>query len=149
MKEADHNALPTSQSLLITLRNIGRSPSDSIDEIRRIAEAQARVLREALPGSTRQLPERISSMFPTIRVEYVSGLPAGGLAYWAGHRWHIHVRAEDTADERAFTLLYHLKHIIDHPVRQRINNVIGKDWDELAAYFAQQVLQHKPLGATP
>lgn len=108
--------------------------------MRRIADTQARALRAALLGPTHQLPDYLSKMFPSIRVEPTPSLPVAGISYWAEHRWHIHVRATDSANERAFTVLHQLKHIIDHPLKQRPTQFTGAEWESLADYFAQQVV---------
>lgn len=146
-EETNQIILPTSHPLLTVLRDISRNHPDSMDGMRRVAEAQARVLREALLGPTRHFPEYISKMFPSIRVEHVTDLPAAGIAYWAEHRWHIHIRTTDSPEERTFTVLHQLKSIIDHPLRLQTAKFTAANWDSLANHFAQQVLapRGKPI----
>ncbi|WP_131732916.1 hypothetical protein [Actinomadura formosensis] len=108
--------------------------------MRHVAEAQARVLRGALPGPARQFPDYMPDMFSNITVEYIADLPAAGLSFWNGHRWHIHVRKDDPDDERAFTLLHQIKRIIDHPLQRQTTRFTEADWHALADHFAHQVL---------
>ncbi|URM93994.1 hypothetical protein LUW76_06435 [Actinomadura madurae] len=140
MTASKQNTLPASGSFLTILRKIDRKPADSIESMQRIAEAQASVLREALLGPICQLPDYLPNMLPSITVEYVGTLPVAGLSYWGEHRWHIHIRKDDPAEERAFTALYHLKRIIDHPLRRQTSRFTETDWDALARYFAERVL---------
>jgi hypothetical protein len=130
--------------LLTALRDLGRMPSHSMDDMRRIAKAQVETLRQGLPEQLHQIPARISSLIPSITVEVVAGLPVPGVAYWADHRWHIHVRQEDPADVRAFTTLYQLKRIIDQPLRRQPGPFTDTDWDALAATFARHALTANP-----
>lgn len=126
--------------LLTRLRNLGREPASSIEELRRIAAAQASVLKEALSGPVHQLPAYITTLIPSVIVEYVAQLPVAGLAYWADRHWHIHVRKEDPADAQILTVLYQLKRIIDHPLGQRLHTLTEEERNELAEYFARQVV---------
>jgi hypothetical protein len=109
--------------------------------MRRIATGQAHVLREALAGAIHKLPARISVLIPSIVVKHVARLPAAGIAYWANHRWHIHLRKEDPAHVKTFTVLWHLKRIVDHPLRKERGEVGEPEWDALASYFANTVLE--------
>lgn len=140
MKVTNQNALPIPGSLLTTLRDIERSPADSMEDMRRIAEVQANTLRSALFGPIHQLPDYVSKMFPSITVEHVTDVPIAGVSYWSGQRWHIHVRRSDAAKERAFTILHQLKRIIDDPLRRQTKRFTESDWDALADCFARQVL---------
>lgn len=140
MMTTNQNTLNASRSLLTTLRHIGHAPASSMEGMRRNTEAQACALREAFLGPAHHLPDYLSRMFPTIRVEHVTDLPVAGISYWAGHHWHIHVRSTDAPEERTFTVLHQLKHIIDRPLRRRSPQFSDQDWESLANYFAHQVL---------
>ncbi|UJV42770.1 hypothetical protein CVT30_25630 [Streptomyces sp. AMCC400023] len=111
--------------------------------MRRIATQQARLLRELLPGPTRQASADLANLIPSIVVESVARLPVPGITYWANRHWHIHVREDDSADERAFTVLHQLKHIIDHPIRRVTTAFSDADWDALAKQFACVALVHE------
>ncbi|MFM9590293.1 ImmA/IrrE family metallo-endopeptidase [Streptomyces scabiei] len=115
--------------------------------MRRIAAQQAGLLRELLPGPTRQTSIHLASLIPSIVVESVARLPVPGITYWANRHWHIHVREDDSADERAFTVLHQLKHIIDHPLRRAMTAFSDADWDALAKYFACHALVCEPIAA--
>ena len=131
------DAVPTtSPGALTALRDLGREPTSSMGAMRHIAAQQAGLLRELLPGPTRQASAHLTSLVPSIVVESVARLPVAGITYWANRHWHIHVRGDDSADERAFTVLHQLKHIIDHPIRRATTAFSNADWDALAKHFA-------------
>lgn len=133
--------VPTaSPGALTALRDLGREPASSMAAMRRIAVQQAKLLRELLPGPAQQATANLTSLIPNIVVESIARLPVPGITYWAKHRWHIHVREGDSSDERAFTVLHQLKHIIDHPIRRATTTFSSADWDALAKYFACRVL---------
>ncbi|MBB5935422.1 ImmA/IrrE family metallo-endopeptidase [Streptomyces zagrosensis] len=113
--------------------------------MRRIAAQQAGLLRELLPGPTRQASTHLTNLFPSIVVESVARLPVPGITYWANRHWHIYVREDDSTDERAFTVLHQLKHIIDHPLRRATTAFGDADLDALAKHFARQVLICEPI----
>lgn len=143
------DSVPTSSSsLLATLRDLGREPTTSLEAMRRVAAAQAHILRQAVPGSLHEIPEDISALIPSIFVEYVADLPAAGISYWANDRWHIHIRKEDPVDTQAFTVLHQLKRIIDHPLRQKDDSLSEPEWSFLADYFADQVMSSEPQPAS-
>lgn len=140
------DAIPnTSPGALAALRDLGREPASSVEAMRDIAAQQAGLLRELLPGPARQASTHLISIIPGIVVESVAGLPVSGITYWANRRWHIHVREDDSVDDRAFTVLHQLKHIIDHPIRRATTAFSGADWDALAKYFACVALTCEPV----
>jgi hypothetical protein len=148
MKVTNQNVLPIPGSLLTALRDIERKPAESMEDMRRITQAQARALRAALLGPAHQLPGYLSRMLPAIRVGQVTDLPVSGISYWTEHHWHIHVRSNDTPEERAFTVLHQLKRIIDNPLRRQTKRFTEADWDSLTDYFARQVLLSNSAEAT-
>ncbi|MFC7024587.1 hypothetical protein ACFQHV_15705 [Promicromonospora thailandica] len=109
--------------------------------MRRIASGQAHLLREALAGAIHKLPARISVLIPSIVVVQVARLPAEGITYWANHRWHIHLREEDPAHVKTFTVLWHLKRIVDHPLRKKRSELGEPEWDALASHFANVAME--------
>ncbi|WP_218779603.1 hypothetical protein, partial [Streptomyces scabiei] len=136
MNTARDTAPTTSPGALAALRDLGREPASSMEAMRRIAAQQAGLLRELLPGPARQASTHLTSLVPNIVVESVARLPVAGITYRANRHWHIHVREDDSADERAFSVLHQLKHIIDHPIRRATTAFGSADWDALAKYFA-------------
>lgn len=135
----------TSTGTLAALRNLGRRPAKSMNAMRHIASRQADLLGRLLPGTTRQVSAHVTSLIPTVVVESVARLPVPGITFWANRRWHIHVREDDSANERAFTVLHQLKHIIDHPIRRASTTFSDADWDSLARHFACQVLAREAI----
>ncbi|WP_406158233.1 hypothetical protein [Streptomyces canus] len=148
MKTARDTTPTVSPGALAALRDLGREPASSVAAMRRIATQQARLFRELLPGPTRQASADLTNLIPSIVVESVPRLPVPGITYWANRHWHIHVREDDSADERAFTVLHQLKHIIDHPIRRATTAFSGADWDALAKHFACVVLACEPMVAS-
>lgn len=140
MNTAKYTAPTTSPGALTALRDLGREPASSMEAMRRIAAQQAGLLRELLPGPASQASTHLTSLVPNIVVESVARLPVAGITYWANRHWHVHVREDDSADERAFTVLHQLKHIIDHPIRRATAAFSSADWDVLAKYFAGAAL---------
>lgn len=126
--------------LLAALRSLGDNRSASTEAMRRIASQQAHVLREALAGAIHKLPAVVSVLIPSIVVEHVARLPAAGIAFWANHRWHIHLRKGDPAHVQIFTVLWHLKRIVDHPLRKERGDVSELEWNSLADEFAGHVM---------
>lgn len=139
---SNQSSVPNSPAgLLAALRSLGDNHPASTEEMRRIASQQAHVLREALAGVIHKVPALVSVLIPSIVVEYVARLPVAGIAFWANHRWHIHVRKEDPVHVQTFTALWHLKRIVDHPLRKKRGNVSEDEWDALADHFAHRVLE--------
>jgi hypothetical protein len=130
----------TSTGTLAALRNLGRRPAKSMNQMRHVASRQADLLGRLLPGATRQVSTHVTNLIPTVVVEPVARLHVPGVTFWANRRWHIHVREGDSTSERAFTVLHQLKHIIDHPMRRASTTFSDADWDSLARYFACRVL---------
>ncbi|MBP5867901.1 hypothetical protein [Streptomyces scabiei] len=137
-----------SPGALTALRDLGRDPASSLEAMRHIAAQQAGLLRGLLPAPVGQAPAHLASLFPTIVVESAARLPVPGITFWANHRWHIHVREDDSADERAFTVLHQLKHIIDHPIRRVTTAFSDADWDALAKHFACLALARELTAAS-
>jgi hypothetical protein len=103
-----------------------------------------------LQGSTEEIMNRISEVIPTIAIEQIEGLPLSGMSFWgrkkADHAnqrwsWFIHVRAGDSEEVQLQTVLCELKHIIDYPLRREHPQLFsGYEWEELAEYFADEVM---------
>lgn len=140
----NQDSVPASHSgLLTTLRDFEREPTSPAG-MRRIAAAQANTLRQALSGLLHEIPACISTLIPSVIVEHIAHLPAAGISFWANHHWNIHVREEDPAEVQAFTVLHQLKRIIDHPLREQQGGLSEPEWNSLADFFAQQVLDTDP-----
>lgn len=148
MNTARDTTPTVSPGALAALRDLGREPASSMEAMRRIAAHQAGLLRELLPGPARQVSTHLTSLIPSIAVESVARLPVAGITYWANRHWHIHVREDDSVDERAFTVLHQLKHIIDHPIRRATAAFSDADWDALAKYFAGVALARELTAAS-
>lgn len=148
MNTARDTTPTVSPGVLTALRDLGREPASSMGDMRRIAAQQATLLRELLPDPTRQAAAHLTSLVPTIAVDSVARLPVPGITYWANRHWYIHVREGDSADERAFTVLHQLKHIIDHPIRRATTAFNSADWDALAEHFACRALACEPIAAS-
>ncbi|MBJ6647130.1 hypothetical protein [Streptomyces sp. BSE7-9] len=139
------DAVPARTGTLAALRNLGRVPAKTMYAMRRIATKQADLLGQLLPGSALHVPTQVTSVIPAVVVESVARLPVSGISYWANRKWHIHVREEDPADERAFTVLHQLKKIIDHPLRRASTAFSDADWEILARHFAGRVLAREAI----
>lgn len=132
----------TAPGVLTSLRVIGDQPASSMNALRQVAAEQARLLRDLLAVPVPQLPARLSGLTPSLLIEYIQ-LPAHGFSFWARPYWHIHVSVSDPPARQTFTVLHQFKHIIDHPLRQRLTALGDADWEELADYFAGQALRGK------
>jgi len=132
--------LASGVAVLTALRALAKRPAQSISEALDVADGQAMLLQDMLPGPASELPAQLATLIPSIVIEYVRDLPVPGTSFWATGRWHIHVRATDPTATHAFTLLHQLKHIIDHPVRRQISELSSDDWEALANSFAARML---------
>ncbi|MDT0309660.1 hypothetical protein RM780_22265 [Streptomyces sp. DSM 44917] len=133
----------TAPGALTSLRALGGQPDSSLAALRRIAAEQARLLRDLLTVPVPQTPARLSVLIPSLLIEYITQLPTHGIAFWARPYWHIRISASDPSARQTFTVLHQFKHIIDHPLRQRLTALGDADWEELADYFAGQALREK------
>lgn len=138
-----------SPSTLRTLRNIAESDNLAQHPMT-VAKLQAQCLRELMGQSASEFNIQTLYTIPKIRIYSIDDLPVAGTAMWSGNAWCIEVNAALNEDERRFTVLHELKHIIDNPHTTRL--FAGGDLaesthvQEMAAdYFATCVLN--PVGA--
>lgn len=124
---------------LASLRTLSPE-SPSLTDLFHASEQQARLLREPLAATTDPLLTRLTDLIPTLCVEILDAMPVAGTSFWGNERWHIHVRQGDPIEAQHFTTLHQLKHIIDYPLRQRLDTVNDADWEVAADYFALRVL---------
>lgn len=129
---------------LAGLRAVALESSQSRTAMFYAADCQAWLLRTMLPIPATQIPYFLSTLIPSVCVEYINNMPVSGVVFWGNGRWHIHIRAGDPEETQVFTVLHELKHIIDHPLRRQPNSLSTADWEEVADYFAAQVLGREP-----
>jgi hypothetical protein len=141
---SENVTLASDAGVLTALRALAVGSSGSIADALDVANSQAGLLQDLLPGPTSRTPIDLADLIPSIIVEHVDGIPVPGISFWAGGHWHIHICASDPADTRDFTVLHELKHIIDHPLRRRASEFSSVDWETLANHFAAQVLTRTP-----
>lgn len=127
---------------LARLRALATTTPTSIADLRQVARRQATLLRPLLAGETPPLT-RLVDLIPGLRIEVLDRMPVDSTSFWGDRRWHIHVRAGDLTSVHHFTALHELKHIIDHPLRQRLITFTDADWESMADYFATHVLAHQ------
>jgi hypothetical protein len=132
---------------LATLRSLAFDTPDSMKDMLRASNDQARLLQDLLPASIDELPTHLTRLIPTILIESAADLPVPGLFFWANNHWHIHVCASDPVDTQAKAILHQLKHIIDYPLQQS-SGLGHADWEVLADQFAAHVLAHASRVAT-
>jgi hypothetical protein len=132
---------------LATLRALATTTPTSITDLRHTAKRQARLLRSLLAGKT-PLLTRLVELIPSLRIEILDRMPVDSTAFWGNHHWHIHIHAGGLPSFYHFAALHELKHIIDHPLRQRLTTFTDTDWETVADYFAAQVLQPQTTANT-
>lgn len=124
---------------LAKLRALATTTPTSITDLRRTAKRQAKTLRRLL-ASNAPLLERLAELIPSLRIEVLDRMPVDSTSFWSNHHWHIHIHAGGLSSFHHFATLHELKHIIDHPLRQRLTTFTDADWESVANYFASQVL---------
>ncbi|HEX3786127.1 MAG TPA: hypothetical protein VHX38_41295 [Pseudonocardiaceae bacterium] len=126
---------------LASLRTLAeRESSPSLIDLFRAAEQQARLLRERLATTAEPLLTRLVDLIPSLCIDVLDAMPVGSTSFWGNEHWHVHLRQGDPIDAHHFTALHQLKHIIDYPLRQRLDTVKDADWEAVADYFALQVV---------
>ncbi|HEX3778711.1 MAG TPA: ImmA/IrrE family metallo-endopeptidase [Pseudonocardiaceae bacterium] len=83
---------------------------------------------------------RLVELIPTLRIAVLDKMPVDSTSFWGNQHWHIHIHAGRLPSFHHFAALHELKHIIDHPLRQRLTTFTDADWETVADYFAAQVL---------
>ena len=124
---------------LTRLRALATTTPTSIADLRQTAKKQARLLRSLLAGKT-PLLTRLVELIPCLHIETLDQMPVNSTSFWGNRRWHIHIHAGHPARFQHFEALHELKHIVDHPLRQRLTSFTDADWESVADYFAAQVL---------
>jgi hypothetical protein len=145
---SDNTTLASDAAVLTALRALAAGPPGSIADALDAANRQAALLRDLLPGSVGQILTSLTGLIPSIMIEHIDDIPVPGISFWATGHWHIHLRASDPAGTQSFTVLHELKHIIDHPIRQRATGLSSVDWEALANHFAARVLAREPSPVT-
>ena len=137
-----------SPSILRSLRNIAESDR-LVQDPMVVAKLQAQCLRELTGQSGSRFDMRTLYYIPKIRIYGISHLPVAGTAMWSDNAWRIEVNAALNEDERHFTILHELKHIIDSPNASRLYTGSpaekAHDQEMAADHFATCVLL--PTGA--
>lgn len=124
---------------LAKLRALATITPTSITDLRRTAKRQAKTLRRLLVSKT-PLLTRLVELIPSLRIEVLDRMPVDSASFWGNRHWHIHIHAGGLPNFHHFAALHELKHIIDHPLRQRLTTFTDADWESVANYFAAQVL---------
>jgi hypothetical protein len=126
---------------LASLRTLAeRESSSSLIDLFHVAEQQARLLRELLATTAGPLLTQLTELIPTLCIEILDAIPVSGTSFWGNERWHVHLRQGDPMEAQHFTALHQLKHIIDYPLRQRLDTVKDADWEAVADYFALKMV---------
>jgi IrrE N-terminal-like domain len=125
---------------LVSLRALAVEAPASITDLFRVAEQQARLLRELVAATADPLLTRLTDLIPTLCIEVLDAMPVTSVSFWGNGCWHIHLRADDSTSNHHFAMLHQLKHIIDHPLRQRLTSFTDTDWEAVANYFAEHTL---------
>jgi len=132
-------------SILQQLRALVPDRRTTHIESLRIAERQARLLRELLDSHVDTFDTDLVKAIPRITIDTLIGeIPFSGASFWNGNTWHVHIRGEEPLTHQRFTILHELKHILDHPVQARIYDdrafVCYGERELIADYFAACVL---------
>jgi hypothetical protein len=143
MNTTSDTTLASDAAVLTALRALAAGPPGSIADALDAADRQATLLQSLLPNTVGLTPTSLTRLIPSIMIEHIDDIPVPGISFWATGRWHIHLRASDAADIQSFTVLHELKHIIDHPIRQRATGLSSVDWEALADHFADRVLMRQ------
>lgn len=125
---------------LTELRSLAQRPITTFEDLRVVAHKQAALLAARLDVPASGVPARLTTLIPSIRIEYVDDVPAPGVTFWAHRHWHMHIPAVDPDLRRATTILRELKRIIDHPLHARLPAITAHEWNALAVQFAEEVL---------
>ncbi|UQS22848.1 hypothetical protein L1857_08475 [Amycolatopsis thermalba] len=135
--------------LLTILRSFATKEQVSMTQMLQVAGEQAQLLLSCLDVPTAQIPIRLAQLFPSLVIHYAADLPIPAVSFWGkDKRWHVHIRESDPVAVRVYALLHQLKHIIDHPLRRRINGLSKAGWERLAHHFAEQALAGEALSMT-
>ena len=138
-----------SSELLTILRSFATKEYVTMPQMLQVADEQAQFLFACLDVPTTQIPIRLAQLFPSLAIHHVADIPMPVVSFWGkDKRWHVHIRAADPVSVQVYALLHQLKHIIDHPLRRRVNGLSKAGWETLAHRFAEQVLAGEALTMT-
>jgi hypothetical protein len=127
-------------NVLAELRALAQRPIVTLEDLRMVGRKQAAALAARLDVPASGVPARLTTLIPSIRIEYVDDVPAPGVTFWASHHWHMHISAVDPERRRVATILRELKRVIDHPLHARLPAISAHEWNALAVQFAEEVL---------
>jgi Zn-dependent peptidase ImmA (M78 family) len=148
MNTTSDTTLASDAAVLTALRALAAGPPGSIADALDAADRQATHLQGLLATTASLTATSLTRLIPSIMIEHIDDIPVPGISFWATSHWHIHLRASDPAGTQNFTMLHELKHIIDHPLRQRATGLSSVDWEALANHFAARVLAREPSPVT-
>lgn len=126
--------------LLQCLRALTPDRRPSHIESLRVAKHQADLLRRLLNVTTDNFPDDQLEHLPRIRVEYVENQAVPASCTWADGHWRIQVSATLPTMTRRELILHEIKHILDYPQRDRVEDgramVRDGERELVADYFA-------------
>jgi Zn-dependent peptidase ImmA (M78 family) len=85
-----------------------------------VAERQAARLLRRRGITAAPVPEEVISDLPYVRVRYIRARTLAAAARWTGGRWSIIVNRDDTTGRQRFSLAHEFKHVLDHPLADRV-----------------------------
>ena len=114
------NGTKHQHSVLRALRALVPHHRLRFDEVLKLAETQADHLLKLSGLSGPPFQTEIITRLPRIKVWLEREAPVSASTHWNGQTWIIVVNGADDPLRRHYSLAHELKHIIDHPFRQRL-----------------------------
>jgi hypothetical protein len=137
---SEDSAIP----ILKSLRSLALPAVRDNETTIQLAEAQASYLRELLGSGEGRFDASLLGKIPRVEVRTDDILPVAGTVYWTQGSWHIELNGNDSEPDRRFALLHEFKHIIDHPLTDRLYTgtaaEAARQQEQAADYFAACVL---------
>jgi hypothetical protein len=131
--------------VLDRLRALQPDRSLTWSEAHAVAERQATLLLELLFITEPPVPQFVISSLPGIVVDHRPDWPTSGMSVKARSHWRIVLKASEPRRRQRFTLAHEFKHVLDHPVIERLHQHVPAEsgherTERLCNYFAACLL---------
>jgi hypothetical protein len=89
-------------------------------EARSIAERQAHRFHALLGISEPPFPKEAIETLPRLEIRYFNSLNLSGSVSWQCGKWRMLINASESRGRQAFSRAHELKHVLDHPMVDRL-----------------------------
>lgn len=89
-------------------------------EARSVAERQAHRFHALLGITEPPFPKVAIERLPRVEVRYINSPSLSGAISWRRGKWRMLINAGESRGRRAFSRAHELKHVIDHPMADRL-----------------------------